>query len=108
MTLYLYEIYGLGNIPSGRRGPVTAVLGGTRYQVSVDRQHTQEAHVDHLQPGVCTEVQAEPVSNPVEGPDSELAMSHAISLRRSSHQVVPTKTLRGSVRLKNSNCICIS
>jgi len=49
------------------------VLGGPRYQVHVDGQHTREVHVDHLQPGVRTEVQAESVSNPVEDPIGELA-----------------------------------
>ena len=82
-----------GQHPKWQKGTVTAVLGGPRYQVNVDGQHTREAHVDHLQPGVHTEVQAEPVSNPVESPEGELAMSRAISPRRSSRQVIPTKRL---------------
>ena len=55
------------------------LVGGPRYQVNVDGQQTREAHVDHLQPGVHTEVQAEPVLNPVEGSEGKLAMSRAIS-----------------------------
>ena len=55
-----------------------------KIQVNVDGQHSREAHVDHLQPGVRREVQAELESNPIEGPEGELALSHATLPRRSS------------------------
>ena len=49
--------------------------------------------MDHLQPGVHKEVQAELVSNPVEGPEDELAMPCTLSLRKSSRHIIPTKRL---------------
>ena len=82
-----------GQHPKWLKGKVTAVLGGPRYQVNVDGQHSREAHVDHLQPGVCREVQAELESNPVEGPEGELALSHATLPRRSSRHIITTKRL---------------
>jgi len=57
-----------------QQGTVTAVLERPRYDFKADGQCTQEVHVDYLHPAGRNEVQADMVSNPIEGPEGELAI----------------------------------
>ena len=35
-----------------KNGTITALLGGSRYQVNINGQHSRQVHIDHLQPGI--------------------------------------------------------
>ena len=90
-----------------QNGTVTAVLGGPRYQVNIDGQHSRQVHIDHLQPDVphstATPVdpipeidEAEPPPEQTDtGTDPMSIMENTLSepLRRSDHLITPPKRL---------------
>ena len=48
-----------------QKGTETAALGGPRYQVSIDGQHSRQVNIDHLKPGI---LQNQNIDMTVKGP----------------------------------------
>jgi len=97
-----------------QNGIVTAALGGPRYQVEIDRQHSRQVHIDHLQPGIPQntstnttipmepitdvisegeELEVPPASDLIRPTDIMLPMTKTEPLRRSNHLRTPTRRL---------------
>ena len=75
-----------------QKGTVTAALGGPRYLVNVGGEHTREAHVDHLLPGVSAEqTLAEPTTD---------ATDNSEQLTDNSPIPPPRRSRRGKVQPK--------
>ena len=88
-----------------QNGTITAVLGGPRYQVYINGQHSRQVHIDHLQPGIHKDTitvtdQLMEISDtdghdssPVPSDtvvDSKLMITTAEQLRRSTRLITPT------------------
>ena len=91
-----------------QNGTITAVLGGPRYQVNINGQHSRQVHIDHLQPGICRDTVTltdrstdvpetdEHDSSPAPSDtvvDSTSTTTTTEPLRRSSRLTIPTRRL---------------
>ena len=91
-----------------QNGTITAVLGGPRYQVDINGQHSRQVHIDHLQPGIRQDTvtltdqlmdipdtdgyNSSPVpSDTVVDPTSTITTTEP--LRRSTYLITPTQRL---------------
>ena len=88
-----------------QNGTITAVLGGPRYQVDINGQHSRQVHVDHLQPGIRKDTVTltdQLMDTPdTDGHDSSPVPSDTVvdstsatePLRRSTRLITPTRRL---------------
>ena len=84
------------------------MLGGPRYQVDINRQHSRQVHIDHLQPGIhrdtvtltdrSTDVPETDEHDSSPAPSDTVVNSTSTTtttepLRRSSCLIIPTRRL---------------